>query len=190
MRKMQAENKEIDMTVLFNTERAERLRKRLHKKAFKTYKNYEFLKAGLVKPKEQTQRRDALAPFAKESYRFPACDRLASELFTDKIYHSALDHGEALDDRGRRFKGYDHLQLGQVLHGRDGLRQTGFYPDNPAFGFNEGLKQMFPQDRYLQGPKLEGMANYLKDLNDSNKDPQGFFNTGKDAVHEVAEEAR
>jgi len=107
MRKMQADNKEIDMTVLFNTERAERLRKRLHKKAFKTYKNYEFLKAGLVKPNESTQRKDALAPFKKNNFMFPAADRLASELFTDKIYQEAMDYGEALDDRGRRFNGYD-----------------------------------------------------------------------------------
>jgi len=66
-----------------------------------------------------------------------------------------------------------------VLNGRDGLRQTGFYPDNPAFGFNDGLKQMYPQDKYLLGPKLDKLGNYLEDLNASNKDQLGQFNTGK-----------
>jgi hypothetical protein len=56
---MQRENKEIDYSELFNTERAEKVRKKAHKKAFKTYKEYEFLKAGLRQPK-MAQKTDTL----------------------------------------------------------------------------------------------------------------------------------
>lgn len=61
------------------------MRKRLHKRAFKTYKEFEFLKAGLVKEKE-VERKDALKDFKKGDYAYPAVDKLASELFTDKVY--------------------------------------------------------------------------------------------------------
>jgi len=66
MRDLQARYPHVDMTQLFGTERAEDARQALHKRAFSSYKQFEFLKAGLnengekpesVKPLSDAKRR-------------------------------------------------------------------------------------------------------------------------------------
>lgn len=47
IRKLQKENPDIDYTQLFDTERAEAARKAQHKKAFASYKAFQFLKNGV-----------------------------------------------------------------------------------------------------------------------------------------------
>ena len=47
IRKMQREYPDIDLTQLFETERAELARKAQHKKAFASYKAFQFLKHGV-----------------------------------------------------------------------------------------------------------------------------------------------
>ena len=47
IRKMQRENPDLDLTQLFETERAEIARKAQHKKAFASYKAFQFLKHGV-----------------------------------------------------------------------------------------------------------------------------------------------
>ena len=47
IRKLQKENPDIDYTQLFDTERAEQARKAQHKKAFASYKAFQFLKHGV-----------------------------------------------------------------------------------------------------------------------------------------------
>jgi len=44
---MQKENPDLDLTQLFETERAEAARKAQHKKAFASYKAFQFLKHGV-----------------------------------------------------------------------------------------------------------------------------------------------
>lgn len=47
IKKLQKENPQIDYTQLFETERAETARKASHKKAFASYKAFQFLKHGV-----------------------------------------------------------------------------------------------------------------------------------------------
>jgi hypothetical protein len=47
IRKMQRENPDLDLTQLFETERAEIARKAQHKKTFASYKAFQFLKHGV-----------------------------------------------------------------------------------------------------------------------------------------------
>ena len=47
IRQLQKENPDIDYTQLFDTERAELARKAQHKKAFASYKAFQFLKHGI-----------------------------------------------------------------------------------------------------------------------------------------------
>ena len=47
IRELQKENSDIDYTQLFDTERAEIARKAQHKKAFASYKAFQFLKHGI-----------------------------------------------------------------------------------------------------------------------------------------------
>lgn len=54
IRALQKENPNVDFTQLFDTERAEQARKALHKKAFASYKAFQFLKHGVeMQAKEQ-----------------------------------------------------------------------------------------------------------------------------------------
>jgi len=107
------------------------------------------LKAGLIKEKA-VERKDALKQFKKGEYAFPALEKLASDLYTDKLYAQHLDYGETIDTRGRRFHGYTQEELEQALKGKDGLRLGGNYADYPTIGFNEDFKKRFPKERYLK----------------------------------------
>ena len=78
IRKMQRENPDLDLTQLFETERAEIARKAQHKKAFASYKAFQFLKHGVeVKSRGVVETAKAAessqpAPFkSADPYDFP-----------------------------------------------------------------------------------------------------------------------
>lgn len=50
MRELQKEYPDLDLTQLFESERAQEARRETHKRAFQTFKRYEFLKAGILEP--------------------------------------------------------------------------------------------------------------------------------------------
>jgi hypothetical protein len=112
IRKMQRENPDLDLTQLFETERAEIARKAQHKKAFASYKAFQFLKHGVeiksrgvvatqaAKPKSQP------APFkSADPYDFPPLQQAVDRLMKTKDrLPRVLDAGEALTDKpGRKF---------------------------------------------------------------------------------------
>jgi hypothetical protein len=56
IRHLQKENPDVDYTQLFDSERAEEARKSQHKKAFASYKAFQFLKNGVeLKPKAKKE---------------------------------------------------------------------------------------------------------------------------------------
>lgn len=174
IRKMQQENKEIDYTALFNSERADRLRRRQHKRAFKTYKAHEFLKAGIRKPKAEAKGFEAMEKMRTGDYRYPGYSELAADLYTDKMQLEIQDHGEMIDTRGRRFQGYSIDEIEAAATGRDGLRVGPFHPELPAFGFNDNLKNMYPKEDYVDEVTYPQMLKDMRKLHFELKDDYGM----------------
>lgn len=56
LREYQKENPNLDLTQLFQTEKAEKARLALHKKAYASYKAFEFLKSGVDFAKKSTKK--------------------------------------------------------------------------------------------------------------------------------------
>ena len=50
MRAIQKKHPDLDITQLFESEKTERARREMHKRAFQSYKKFEFLKAGILEP--------------------------------------------------------------------------------------------------------------------------------------------
>lgn len=50
---MQEENPNMDLSQLFESEYTDRARREMHKRAFHNYKDFEFLKAGVLTRKEE-----------------------------------------------------------------------------------------------------------------------------------------
>ena len=77
IRELQKQNPDIDYTQLFDTERAELARKTQHKKAFASYKAFQFLKNGVSLQTRQAAKSAAAepkipAPYkVKDPYEFP-----------------------------------------------------------------------------------------------------------------------
>jgi hypothetical protein len=71
IRQLQRENPDIDMTQLFDTERAELIRKNQHKKAFASYKAYEFLKHGVEMTKKQNKEDKVSPRKSNDTHEFP-----------------------------------------------------------------------------------------------------------------------
>jgi len=76
------------MTQLFGTERAEDARQALHKRAFASYKNYEFLKAGLNEKGENPEPKlsDAKRRLKEnDPYNFPALDDTVAKVLSKDV---------------------------------------------------------------------------------------------------------
>jgi hypothetical protein len=50
MKAIQKKHPDLDITQLFESEKTERARREMHKRAFQSYKKFEFLKAGILEP--------------------------------------------------------------------------------------------------------------------------------------------
>ena len=91
----------VDHTALFDTERAEAARKNLHKKAFASYKAYEFLKHGIKSPKKAYK--NVSKAKKKGEYAFPPLEETVASLLHDGgAFSKVRDVGERLDKPGRR----------------------------------------------------------------------------------------
>ena len=55
MKELQKANPDLDLTQLFESERAEKARREQHKRAFQQFKKYEFLKAGILDSAEEKE---------------------------------------------------------------------------------------------------------------------------------------
>ena len=89
------------MTQLYDTERAESARKVLHKKAFASYKAFEFLKNGIKtssEPSAANEESDAKRRLREnDPYNFPELDQtVAVVLNKDLIQAKFNDHGEVI----------------------------------------------------------------------------------------------
>lgn len=160
IRELQKENPDVDYTQLFDTERAEGARKAQHKKAFASYKAFQFLKHGVevqsrgvtkpeVKPKP--------APFkSADPYEFaPVTANVNLLMKTKDKFPRVLDSGDALDQQpGRKFQ-YTEKDFMLAYFGKDSARNASLeFGVNNVFGFNESYKQKYPIDKYLQAPSL------------------------------------
>ena len=116
IRKLQKENPDIDYTQLFDTERAETARKTQHKKAFASYKAFQFLKHGVDAHAKKTsgsldlesfRKQETPAPYqTADPYEFPPLQEAVSTMMRKSAdgLPRVLDAGEQLDSRpGRKF---------------------------------------------------------------------------------------
>jgi hypothetical protein len=157
---MQRENPDLDLTQLFETERAEIARKAQHKKAFASYKAFQFLKHGVElqsrgvdsQPAAAQPKSSQPAPFkSADPYDFPPLQQAVDRLMKtkDKLPR-VLDAGEALTDKpGRKF-GYTEKDFMEAYFGKDNARQARLTIDDQAsvFGFNDSYKKKYPIDKY------------------------------------------
>lgn len=77
LRELQAKYPHVDLTQLYDTDRAESARKALHKKAFASFKAYEFLKNGVTQSTEQRVKGESEAKRRlreNDPYNFPELD--------------------------------------------------------------------------------------------------------------------
>lgn len=109
IRKLQKENPDIDYTQLFDSERAEQARRVQHKKAFASYKAFQFLKHGIElqsrssaasKPIDAAElsKNKKPAPYqSADPYDFPPIKDTLNLLMTKDKVPRVLDSGDALN---------------------------------------------------------------------------------------------
>ena len=108
IRELQRQNPDIDYTQLFDTERAEAARKAQHKRAFASYKAFQFLKHGVeLQSRDATKKQEKPPAYQTlDPYEFKPVQN-AVNLFTKtkERFPRVLDSGDALDQRpGRKFE--------------------------------------------------------------------------------------
>ena len=89
MRDFEAANPGVDLTSLFESEALEKSRAQMHKRAFQSYKNFEFLKAGLKQSK--TEKREESDVF--EPYNYPGLKDGVEAVLIDGIQLKVLNAG-------------------------------------------------------------------------------------------------
>lgn len=159
IRKMQKENPDIDYTALFDNDKLEGVRQNQHKKAYASYKAFQFLKHGvemraqLEGPKKVEDPKKALA--ARDPYNFPPLQETVAKFLTKDKFVRVLRQGDTLARPGRRF-GYTEDDFLEAYFGKDYAKVTSteIETGSPVFSYNESLKKKYPLDKYNQLPKL------------------------------------
>lgn len=170
IRKLQRENPDMDLTQLFDTERAEKLRKEQHKKAFASYKAFEFLKHGVQtqqaksKKNEKPQKKKT-ALESRDPYAFPPIEETVALFLTkDSDQIKVIDGGDALLERSGRKFGYTERDFLEAYHGKDFARAPNVdLSQNKVFGYNDSLKARYPVSRFLQAPLYEAKKHYINE---------------------------
>ena len=112
------------MTQLYETQRAEDARRSLHKKAFASYKAFEFLKGGVPSTSVINKKSDAKRRLEEnDPYNFPQLDQTVHAVLSKNVLTAQLiDHGEQINVPGRRFKGYTDQEFLEAYFGKDMMR--------------------------------------------------------------------
>ena len=89
LRELQAKYPHVDVSQLFDTERAEDARKTLHKKAYASYKAFEFLKND-VDPSKSGYGKPSLSAAKKrleenDPYNFPELNESLAQVLSDDV---------------------------------------------------------------------------------------------------------
>jgi len=180
IRKLQKENPDIDYTQLFDTDRAEQARKAQHKKAFASYKAFQFLKNGVdVQAKKVSSTASGpidIDTFKKKTppsyqsadpYDFPPLQDAVKALMRGSSdgLPRVLDAGDQLESRpGRKF-GYTEQDFLEAYFGKDNARaaRVTLDDDTSIFGFNDSYKRKYPIDKYQRLPELEAKQRLMQE---------------------------
>jgi len=113
------------LTQLFSTDTAEDAKKVLHKKAYASYKAFEFLKHGIsTKKPEKTLSLAKQRLKDKDPYNFPELDATLAEVLSSDIVTPTLrDGGDPILTPGRRLNGYTESELLEAYFGKDYARK-------------------------------------------------------------------
>lgn len=167
LKEYQAANPTMDLTSLFENYQADRARLNMHKKALQSYKQFSFLK---VKPQADKPSKisDVYEPF-----NFPPLNDSVSKLFVDGIQPKIANVGNnsyyssTRQRKGRQFANYTHEDFLEAYLGKDftGSPDLNQDPFNETFGFNERIRDMFPDEKkFLKMPKLRADRQKMKDF--------------------------
>jgi hypothetical protein len=143
LRAYEAANPGIDVTSLYESEQTEKARLRMHKKAFQSYKDFEFLKAGITKPKKDTQGQ-AKESDVFEPFNYPGLKDTVSRVLGDgiqgrvaRVGANSMAESSTRRRLGRRFDRYTEQEFLESYLGKDFARAADLdaNPDNWTFGF-------------------------------------------------------
>eukprot|EP00352_Strombidinopsis_acuminata_P002803 CAMPEP_0176396896 /NCGR_PEP_ID=MMETSP0126-20121128/44656_1 /TAXON_ID=141414 ORGANISM="Strombidinopsis acuminatum, Strain SPMC142" /NCGR_SAMPLE_ID=MMETSP0126 /ASSEMBLY_ACC=CAM_ASM_000229 /LENGTH=195 /DNA_ID=CAMNT_0017770811 /DNA_START=724 /DNA_END=1312 /DNA_ORIENTATION=+ len=172
IRKLQKENPSVDLTPLFDSDRADVARKEMHKRQFASYKAFTFLKNGIKKAEDSSEMAAYTVsqkkleendpynfPALNESvdpYNFPALNESVNTILSSEIdLPRVLDHGDTIDTPGRRF-GYSDQEFLEAYLGKDFRRMPDLNNDDSLiFEFQEDMKHQYKVEDYLEMPKIE-----------------------------------
>ena len=184
----------VNFSQLYSSESAEAAKQALHKKAYASYKAFQFLKHGIKTSKEA----DSKPKLSKaqqrlidnDPYNFPMMDDTVHRLISkDVTAPTAIDTGDRINKPGRRTS----ISVQEFLEsqfGKDMMRQPRQrLQDDDMFTFQETLKKRYPMEQYLKLPETEKMLQRIEDLGldyDYKKFPQ--LKLKNDAIQNIIDE--
>lgn len=158
MREFEAANPGVNLTSLFESEALEKSRAQMHKRAFQSYKNFEFLKAGVKQPKAKSRREES---DVFEPYNYPGLKDGVEAVLIEGIQPKILDAGSnskyssTKQRLGRRFDQYTETEFLESYLGRDYARAVDLdgEEDNFTFRDQKTIKELFPdRNEFLKYP--------------------------------------
>lgn len=163
----QAKHPGVDVSMLFESEQAERVKLIQHKKAFENYKNYEFLKAGINKETKPAKKRSVYEPF-----NYPPLEDSVASVLIDGSQpmiaqqgDNSIQNSSTMRRRGRRFSAYTEEEFLEAYLGKDFARRVDIYADedNHTFGIHGRLSEIMPDRKdLLKYPKVLEEKERLK----------------------------
>lgn len=134
----------------------------LHKKAYASYKAFEFLKNGL-KAKVSEQDPLKLSPAKQrlldnDPYNFPELNEGLSQILSSETIQPRIrDGGDVIKTPGRRFTNYTEGEMIEAYFGRDYARRAPQFidGDDGVFSTQKTFKELHPVSQFTKGHLLE-----------------------------------
>jgi len=162
LKEYEKENPGVNLTTLYETEKIEKARIAQHKKAFRTYKKFEFLKAGVDQPQKTVAKENKLEHY--EPFNYPGLQDVVATLLVDGFQGRVANAGTSSTResstrmrRGRRFDRYTETEFLESYLGKDYAAAVNpdDFEDNFIFNESKTAKELFPdRESYLKYPQL------------------------------------
>ena len=126
VKEMEAAYPNLDLTTLYESDSADQARQVLHKKAYASYKTFNFLKHGVKTKKEESPKlsKSKQRLLDNDPYNFPELEQTVHGVLSDSITQTELnDRGEAILRPGRRFDNYTQQEYIESYFGKDMARR-------------------------------------------------------------------
>ena len=175
IKEFEKENPHVDLTMLFDSKEVEAARLAQHKKAYASYKAYNFLKHGIKtgkaideqdnKPKVEKLSKAKLRMKKNDPFNFPELNESVAQVLTSDVPVPTLkDMGDMIKTPGRRVNGYSQQEYLESFFGKDMARRVTREGIDHTFVEEKTMKEKYPISMFSPHSRFDEKMKKWREL--------------------------